>query len=117
MTTTSARPVDDQLRDDLDLVADPRGALASIHNNDFREACETDGRAHNGWVHPSRVSKLLHDRFGEINPNSLSAKWAGACGPNGFMDKTDQRVPIDPTHSRGNGNKDVRLRRLRGWSQ
>lgn len=115
MTTLSARPVDDGQLDMLDLVADPRGTLASVHRADFEDACRTDGRANNGWVHPSRVSQLLHDRFGEINPRWLSAQWAPACRPDGLLEKTDIRAAIDPTHSKGNGNKDVRLRRLRGW--
>ncbi len=100
----------------LDLLADGRTPLGKVHMDDFRAACQADAEAHDGDVHPSRVSELLHQRFGEIDPRSFSARWAPACGPNGFLDKTDQLAPIDPEHSRGNGNKEVRLRRWRGWS-
>ena len=34
-----------------------------------------------------------------------------------FLDKTDVLAPIDPTHSKGNGGKAVRLRRWRDWTR
>lgn len=112
----AAIPVCEDQLDLLSLVSDNDTPLGQLHRDDFRAACVEDGRAHNGMVHPSRVSLILHNRFGEINARSLSAQWAGACGPNGFMDKTDIQVPIDARLSKGNGGKTVRLRRLRGWS-
>lgn len=99
----------------LDLLADDRTPLGRLRMDDFRAACWDDAREHDGEVHPSRVSALLHDRFGEIDPRSFSARWAPACGPNGFLDKTDELADISPEHSQGNGNKKVRLRRWRGW--
>lgn len=113
MTTLAAIPVDPNQLDLLSLVADNDTPLGTLHRDDFRAACEADAADHDGWIHPSRVSAILHDRFGEIGPNWFAAQWAPSCGPNGFMDKTDVEEPIDGTHSRGNGNKTVRLRRLR----
>lgn len=113
MTVAGAGRLDDP--DLLDLLADAQTPLGKVRMDDFREACRQDADAHGGWVHPSRVSALLHARFGEIDPRSFSAKWAPACGPNGFLTKTSELAPIDPAHSRGNGNKDVRLRRWRDW--
>lgn len=113
MTTLAATPVDPDQLDLLALVTDNETPLGSLHRDDFRAACMVDAAHHQGWVHPSRVSAILHDRFGEINPRALSAQWAPACGPNGFLDKSDEWAPIDPEHSKGNGGKTVRLRRLR----
>lgn len=103
---------DDQL-DLLSLVADNVTPLGTLHRDDFRAACQRDAAEHDGWVHPSRVSAILHRWFGEVNPRWLSAQWAPSCGPDGFLDKTDVEAPIDPTHSRGNGNKTTKLRRWR----
>lgn len=100
----------------LQLLADTVTPLGKLRMDDFRSACRADAVAHDGEVHPSRVSAILHDRFGEINPRSFSAKWAPACGPAGFLDKTKELAPIDPTHSRGNGNKQLLLRRWRAWA-
>lgn len=106
MTFLAVRPVDDpEQLDLLNLIADNGSVSGLLAMEDFKAACLADARANGGMVHPSRVSALLHDRFGELNPRSLSAKWAGACGPNGFLDKSDVPAPIDPKHSKGNGNK------------
>jgi hypothetical protein len=112
MTTLAASPVIDGQLDLLALVADNVTALGTLHRDDFERACRTDAARHDGWVHPSRVSALLHARFGEINPRWLSAQWAPACGKTGFLRKTDIEAPIDPEHSKGNGNKSVKLRQL-----
>ncbi len=114
MTTLATGGLDDP--DLLDLLADDRTPLGRVAMDDFRAACRTDADGHEGWVHPSRVSALLHQRFGEINPRSFSSRWAPACGPDGFLDKTDVLVPIHGTHSRGNANKSIHLRRWRGWT-
>lgn len=116
MTTLAARPVDAEQLDLLSLVAESDTPLGKLHDLDFRAACIEDGRAHDGYVSTSRVSAILHSRLRDFNPRSLSAKWMAACGPDGFLDKTDIDAPIDPTHSRGNGNKSTKLRRLRGWN-
>jgi hypothetical protein len=116
MTQLAASPVAAEQLDLLSLVADADTPLGRLHDLDFRAACIEDGRAHDGYVSTSRVSAILHARLRDFSPRSLSAKWAGACGPDGFLDKTDIDDPIDPTHSRGNGNKSTKLRRLRGWS-
>lgn len=113
MTRLAVRPVDEAQLDLLSLVTDNVTPLGSLRRADFEAACRDDAADHDGWVHPSRVSAILHARFGEINPRWLSGQWAPACGKNGFLDKTTTLAPIDPTHSRGNGNKDVKLRRLR----
>lgn len=112
MTTLATHTDPDQL-DMIALLADEATPLGKVHMDDFRAACLADARAHDGWVHPSRVSEILRGRFGEIDPRSFSARWAPACGPNGFLDKTDVLAPIDPAHSKGNGGKSVRLRRWR----
>ncbi|WP_418061767.1 hypothetical protein [Pimelobacter simplex] len=117
MTVLSAHPLDPDQADFIDLLADDGSMLAAVHASDFRDACRTVAERDNGWVHPSKVSAVLHERFGEINPQSFSARWAPACGPNGFLDKTDVRAPIDGTHSKNNGNKDIVLRRWRGWKE
>lgn len=114
MTTTLATsPVDEP--DLLTLLADPYTPLGKLRMADFWTACWEDAKANDGWVHPSRVSARLHDRHGDFDPRSFSAKWAPACGRGGFLDKTDVPAPIDPTHSKGNGNKCSVLRRWRGW--
>lgn len=109
----AATPVDGEQLDILNEVADTQTVLGSLHKEDFRAACVLDAAKHEGWVNPNRVSKILHDKFGEINARWFSAQWAPACGSNGFLDKTDVWVAIDGTHSKGNGGKTVRLRRLR----
>lgn len=114
MTIVGAGRLDEP--DLLDLLADNQTPLGRLRMEDFRDACRADADAHDGVVHPSRVSALLRNRFGEIDPRSFSARWAPACGPDGFLDKTDDLAPIDPAHSRGNGNKLVPLRRWRGWT-
>lgn len=114
MTILGVGPLDEP--DLLSLIADPYTGLGKLRMEDFKAACRADAEAHDGEVHPSRVSALLHQRFGEIDPRSFSAKWGPACGPKGFLDKTEEPAPIDPTHSKGNGNKDIRLRHWRGWN-
>ena len=113
MTTLAVRPVDEPNL--LALLADEVTPLGKSFADAFRDACREDADAHDGWVHPSRVSALLHESVGDFSPQRFSAMWSPACGREGYLDKTDTLAPIDPEHSRGNGNKDVRLRRWRGW--
>lgn len=113
MTALAAHPLDAETQSQLDLFTDTSSPLGVLHFDDFRKACEDDAAANDGWIHPSRVSALLHDRFRDIKPNAFSGFWNSACAKNGFMDKADVEEPIDGTHSKGNGNKKVPLRRLR----
>lgn len=114
MTVVGVGPLDEP--DLLTLLADTQTPLGKLRMDDFRNACWEDAQAHDGWVHPSRVSAILHARFGEIDPRSFSTKWTAATGKSGFLDNTDRLAPIDAAHSRGNGNKKLRLRRWRGWA-
>ena len=114
MTTLATRPVDEP--DLLAQLADQVTTLGKPFADAFRDACYADAIAHDGEVHPSRVSALLRRHHGDFDPRRFSAMWAPACGREGFLDKTDRLAPIDPEHSKGNGNKDVRLRRWRGWA-
>ena len=113
MTTLAAIPVCDGQLDMLTVIADNDTPLGQLHRDDFRAACWQDASAHHGWVHPSRVSLILFNRFGEINPRWFSAQWAPSCGPKGFLDKTDVEAPIDARLSKGNGGKTVKLRKWR----
>ena len=113
MTALAHDALDADQLDLLALVADTDTPLGSLHADDFRAACEAT--QHEGVVNPNLVSAWLHARFGEINPRWLSAMWSSACSRKGFLDKTDEWLPIDPTHSRGNGGKRVRARRLRNY--
>lgn len=110
-TQLAAIPVCDGQLDILTTVADNETPLGQLHRDDFRAACEAV--AVDGWVDPNKVNALLHERFGEINVRWYSAQWAPACGPKGFMDKTERPVQIDGKHSKGNGNKETVWRRLR----
>ena len=107
----AAQPVDEP--DLLALIADEVTPLGKPFADAFRDACRKDAEAHDGYVHPSRVSALLHSAVGDFDPRRFSAMWAPACGRDGYLDKTDMLAPIDPTNSRGNGGKSVRLRRWR----
>lgn len=115
MTTLAAIPVTPGQLDLLTCIADTSSPLGSLRYADFRSAYEWDGFKHGGEVDPNRVAALLHRRHRDVKPRTYSAWWAPACGkgPNAFMDKTDIEVPIDPTYSKGNGNKKIALRKLR----
>lgn len=117
MTTLSTHPVEDP--DQLALIADNWTVTREVVADYFREACYVDARNHDGWVDPSRVRRSMIFRFGEdgYNPRQLSALWSTACSRDGYLDNTDRWVQITGAGSRGNGNKSVRLRRWRGWSQ
>lgn len=115
MTTLATIPLDPDQLDLLDLVADNSTPIGTLHRDDFKAACIAVADE-NGFVHPNGVSLELRRRFGEVNPRWFSAQWAPACGPRGFMDKTDFMVPILAEVSSGNGNKSVALRRLRSAS-
>lgn len=121
MTTLATRPVADP--DQLALIADDLTPFGRPLADAFRDACRADAAAHDGMVHPSRVSSLLREAVGDFDPRRFSAMWAPACGRNGYLEKTDILADIDPEVSKGNGNKQVRLRRWRvtdddfGWTE
>lgn len=110
MTTLSARPVEDP--DLLSLIADEQTPLGKPLADKFRAACKRVADAHGGDVNPNLVRQQL-ENDPDYNPRQYAALWAPACGPKGFLDKTDVRVPICGAGSRGNSNKDVELRRWR----
>jgi len=115
-TQLAATPIDPAQMSLLDLVTDTGTPLGSLHRDDFEAACRAVADV-DGWVNPNLVSAELHRRFGEINPNQYSAMWSSSCAKAGFMDThRDRRVPIDSTRSRGNGAKEVPMRRLRSAS-
>jgi len=110
----AATPIDPAQMSLLDEITDTSSPLGSLHRADFEAACRAVADA-SGWVNPNDVSAELHRRFGEINPNQYSGMWSGACGSkSGFMTTyRDLLVAIDSTHSRGNSNKSLPMRRLR----
>lgn len=113
MTTLSARPVEDP--DQLALIADDWTATARPFAEAFRDACLAEAVGNDRWVDPNRVRRRLIAEFGATgyDPRQLSALWSASCGRSGFLDKTDVEVPIVGEGSRGNANKNVRLRRWR----
>lgn len=112
MTYLATQPVADP--DQLALIADDWSPLRKPLAEAFRDACEAEGRAHDGWVNPSAVRMRLLDHP-SYEPRQLSALWSVACARDGYLDKTDRLVPITGEGSKHNGGKSVRLRRLRGW--
>lgn len=110
MTTLATRPVEDP--DQLALIADDMTPLNKPFADAFRDACWAEAVAHDGWVDPNRVRARLLDHP-SYEPRQYAALWSPACGRDGFLNKTDERVAISGEGSRGNGNKDVRLRRWR----
>lgn len=116
MTTLAAIPVHPDQLDLLDQITDVESPIGKLHALDFQAACVAVGRANDGWVNPNAVSALLHETFGEINPRWYSGMWTSGCGKkNGFMiTHRSFCVPIAPKYSKGNSNKYLPMRRLRG---
>jgi len=112
VTSLATHPVDDP--DQLALIADGWTTIAKPFADRFREACQAEALAHNGWVDPNRVRARLRADDAGYNPRQLSALWSRSCGRGGFMVKTDRLVQIVGEGSRGNGNKSVPLRRWVG---
>lgn len=110
VTTLATQPTDEP--DLLALIADDWTPLARPFSEKFRDACEAEARAHDGWVDPNRVRARLLDEP-DYEPRRYAAQWAPACGRDGFLVKTDRLVPITGAGSKGNGNKSVPMRRLR----
>lgn len=111
MTSLAVRPVNNP--DELALFADNWTSLGKPFSEKFRAACERVAGRHNGWVDPNLVRDELIDEP-DYSPRTYSAQWGPACGKSGFMVKTDVEVPIQADGSKGNGNKNVRLRRWVG---
>lgn len=120
MVALAVRPVDNGA--ELALFADDWTTIRKPLADLFRAACRAEADAHDGLVNPNAVrARVLADFAAglvecddpEMNHRQYSALWGKACGRDGYLDKTDRPVPIDPKHSRGNGNKDVLYRRWR----
>lgn len=106
-----ARPADNP--DELALFADGWTVLNKPVADRFREACRADADAHDGWVNPNRVREhFLVDGELAVDPRQYSALWSKACARDGYLVVTDVKVPIKGPGSKGNGNKDIRLRRF-----
>lgn len=110
MTTLATHPLEDP--DQVALWADGWTPLGKPFADRFRDACEAEALAHDGWVNPNNVRARLLDEL-DFDPRTYSAQWGPACGRDGFLDKTDRLVQISGEGSRGNGNKSVRMRRWR----
>lgn len=110
MTTLATSPVDEP--DLLSLLADGWTSRRKPFADAFRDACQAEAEAHDGWVDPSevRLRLLEHPQY---NPRQLSALWSTACAREGYLDKTDRQVQIHGEGSRGNTNKAVFYRRWR----
>lgn len=113
MTTLSAYSPTDEQADLLALVADEHSPLGKPLADAFREACEAEAAEHGGWIDPNAVrARLMHHPAYE--PRQYAALWSASSGRNGFLVKTDRLTPITGAGSRGNGNKAVPYRKLRG---
>ena len=113
MVQLATQPVDDP--DRLALIADDLTPLGQDVAGRFREACRAEALAHDGEVNPNRVrARLMDNGVLGIDPRRYSALWSIACAKNGYMVKTTTTVPIEGPGSRGNGNKEVPLRRWVG---
>lgn len=110
MTTlaTHALPEPDLLA----LIADEHTTLGKPLADAFRDACEAEAVATEGWVNPNRVRARLLDHPA-YEPRQYAALWSTACGRDGYLDKTDHPVQITGEGSRGNTNKSTTWRRWR----
>lgn len=116
MTTLTHDPLQGDLLDEIALVADEWSPLGKLAMADFRAACWAEARKADGWVDMNKVrAHFFRDGAWLVDERSYSAKWAPACGPRGFMDKTDRPLPISGAGSRGNSNKASVWRRWRGY--
>lgn len=113
MTTLATQPVTGDQLNLLDAITAINTPLGSLRFEDFKAACVAVADPY-GLVNPNLVSAYLHEHHRDMKPQSYSGFWSAATSRNGFMDTLrDRQVPIDPTYSRGNGNKSVPMRRLR----
>lgn len=116
-----ARPADNP--DELALFADGWTSLSKPVADRFREACWQDALDNCGDVNPNHVREVfLVDGELSVNPRQYSALWSKAsAAADGYLDiKVDGngdviKVGIAGEGSKGNTNKDVPMRRWRGW--
>lgn len=113
MTTLGTGPLEDP--DQIALFADNWTALAKPAADRFRDACRQVAQRHGGDVDPSAVRQLLLVG-GELDipVRQYSALWSTAAARGGYLEKTDQLVPITGAGSKGNTNKSCYLRRWIG---
>lgn len=116
MTTLSHSPVQGDLLDELELIADAETPLGQDHYEMFLAACRAEAAEHGGWVDPNRVrARLTVDGELQINVRAYSAMWSRATGKSGPMvTHRTHLVPIVGAGSRGNHNKAVPMRRWVG---
>lgn len=114
MTTLATHPLAPEEYDVLALIADAQTPLGIDLADKFREACRADAAEHDGLIHPSRVTARLKAQDPEVNVRRVSALWATAEAPGGYLVKTDTWARLDGSVSRGNGNKSAPLRRWIG---
>jgi hypothetical protein len=114
MTTLATQPVPDP--DQIALFADNWTSLGKPAAERFREVCEADARAHDGWVSPNRVREAFLDGGqSDLNVRQYAALWSTACSPkSGYMVKTEVLEQIAGEGSRGNTNKSLPMRRWVG---
>jgi len=107
--TLSARPVEDP--DQLALIADTWTPTGKPFADAFRDACRTVANEA-GYINPNHVRVALMDRD-DYSPQRYSALWSKGVA-DGYLEVTELEVPISGPGSRGNGNKNVPLRRWVG---
>lgn len=115
MTTLATSPLDPAQLDLLALIADEHTPLGIDLADRFRAACRAEAEAHDGWVHPSNVTRRLKGADPDVNPRRISALWSTATAAAGYLDNTDRPARLDGSVSKGNGNKHATYRRWRGW--
>lgn len=104
MTTLSTHDLGPDLLDELERIREDR-TPASFADK-FRDACEAEAAANEGWINPNRVrARLLDDP--DYKPRTYSAQWSAP-----WLTKTDFPVQIAGEGSRGNSNKSTFWRRL-----
>lgn len=111
MTTLAARPVENP--DELALFADNWTTLGKPLADAFRDACEAEALACDGWVNPNHVRARLLDHP-NYEPRQYAALWSTGCARDGYMVKTEHPVAIAGEGSRGNTNKNTVWRRWVG---
>lgn len=114
MTTLATHALEPAEYDVLALIADTVTPLGLDLADRFREACRAVAAENDGLIHPSRVTARLKAEVPDLNVRRVSALWATAEAPGGYLVKTDQWARLDGSVSRGNGNKSAPLRRWIG---
>ena len=104
-TQLAAQPVDPDQLDLLSLVADEQTPLGSLRREDFRGACQQDAATHRRCGPPVARLCALASLVRRGEPALVVRAVGSGVWTQGFLDKTDVWAPIDPAHSKGNGNK------------